>query len=276
MTPRHQPAFDFDGADPAPAPGEALIIDIDGFEGPLHVLLALARTQKVDLLKLSVTRLADQFLAFVRDARARRFAVAADYLVMAAWLTYLKSRLLLPKPEQPADEALPAEAIAAQLAFRLAKLDAMRRAAEALKGRPILRRDVFARGDPQAVSVISRRRVEGDLRALMEAYVQPRVRTAGPARAYRPAPAVAYPLEEARDRLRALLPTLNDWTPLAKAAPDPRGAGGEGPSRASCVASTLWASLEMVRAGRLEARQFKAFDDIYLRAAPAADPAALQ
>ena len=119
--------------------GEALIVDIDGYEGPLHVLLALARSQKVDLLKLSILKLAEQYLAFVQQARRARFSLAADYLVMAAWLAYLKSRLLLPKPEQPKADEAPAEEIAARLAFRLAKLDAMRNAAEALQARAAAR-----------------------------------------------------------------------------------------------------------------------------------------
>src|SRR5438045_7783588 len=125
-----QPNLDFNAAGEAAEDGEALIVDIDGYEGPLHVLLALARSQKVDLLKLSVLKLAEQYLVFVREARQRRFSLAADYLVMAAWLAYLKSRLLLPKPEKLTPDELPAEEVAARLAFRLAKLDAMRMAGD--------------------------------------------------------------------------------------------------------------------------------------------------
>ncbi len=131
-----QPRLDFEAAEGAALDGEALIVDVDGYEGPLHVLLALARSQKVDLVKISVTRLADQYLAFVQQARRRSFALAADYLVMASWLAFLKSRLLLPRPERPQAEEAPAEEVAAQLAFRLAKLDAMRRASETLRARP--------------------------------------------------------------------------------------------------------------------------------------------
>jgi segregation and condensation protein A len=260
--PAFEPGLDFEHARTAADDGEALIIDIDGFEGPLDLLLALARSQKVDLLKLSVTRLADQYLAFVREARRKRFSLAADYLVMAAWLAFLKSRLLLPRAERPREDEPAPETLAAQLAFRIAKLDAMRRAAEALKAQPILRRDVFPRGDPDAVTVVSHRRPTGDLRALMEAYVQPRSR--GQDRTYRPAPMEAFPLDEARRHLRALLPGLSRWTALTRVAP--RGCG-EGPSRASYVASTLSASLEMVREGELHARQLAPFTEIYLRAA---------
>ena len=158
-----QPSLDFAAAASAAEDGEALIIDLDGYEGPLHVLLALARSQKVDLLKLSVLKLAEQYLAFVHEARRRRFSLAADYLVMAAWLAYLKSRLLLPKAERPPAEATPAEEVAARLAFRLAKLAAMRDAAETLRTRPHLGRDIFGRGDPEAIRIVPSGRIEGDL-----------------------------------------------------------------------------------------------------------------
>jgi len=257
-----QPGLDFAAAENAALDGEALIVDLDGYEGPLHVLLALARSQKVDLLKLSVLKLAEQYLAFVQAARRRRFSLAADYLVMAAWLAYLKSRLLLPKPEQPKPDELPAEEVAARLAFRLAKLDAMRKAADALKARPQLGREVFGRGDPEAVRILPSGRIEGDLYTLMSAYIGQRRKEQ--ARRYTPAPPQAYPLEDARERLRRLLPELARWTPLAGVAPF--APEGQGPSRASYVASTLSASLELVKDGALEARQLEAFADIYLRA----------
>jgi len=257
-----QPGLDFSAAENAALDGEALIVDLDGYEGPLHVLLALARSQKVDLLKLSVLKLAEQYLAFVQAARRRRFSLAADYLVMAAWLAYLKSRLLLPRPEQPKPDELPAEEVAARLAFRLAKLDAMRKAADALKARPQLGREVFGRGDPEAVRILPSGRIEGDLYTLMSAYIGQRRKEQ--ARRYTPAPPQAYPLEDARERLRRLLPELARWTPLAGVAPF--APEGQGPSRASYVASTLSASLELVKDGALEARQLEAFADIYLRA----------
>jgi segregation and condensation protein A len=261
-----QPHLDFNAAAVAAEDGEALIVDIDGYEGPLHVLLALARTQKVDLMKLSVLKLAEQYLAFVHQARRLRFSLAADYLVMAAWLAYLKSRLMLPKPERPKAEEAPAEEVAARLAFRLAKLDAMRRAAEALQARPRLGRDVFGRGDPEAIRVIPSREIEGDLYGLMSAYIDQRRKEQG--RHYTPATPKAYPLEDARAWLRSLLPELERWTPLAGVAP--LGSGQDGPGRASYVASTLSASLELVKEGAMEARQLEAFADIYLRARKAA------
>ncbi|HWA60699.1 MAG TPA: ScpA family protein [Caulobacteraceae bacterium] len=265
MSTTFQPDLDFEAAANAAADGEALIVDVDGYEGPLHVLLALARSQKVDLLKLSVAKLADQYLAFVREARKRRFALAADYLVMAAWLAYLKSRLLLPKPERPAEAELPAEEVAAHLAFRLAKLDAMRKAGETLQAGPVLKRDVFMRGDPQAVKIVSSSRFEGDLYGLMAAYIEQRRKERG--RHYTPIPPQAYPLDDARERLRGLLPELDRWTPLTGVAPM---RPGPGPSRASYLASTLSATLELVKEGDLEARQLEHFAEIYLRARKAA------
>jgi segregation and condensation protein A len=258
-----QPTFDFQAADNAAEDGEALIIDVDGYEGPLHVLLALARTQKVDLLRLSILKLAEQYLAFVQQARRLRFSLAADYLVMAAWLAYLKSRLLLPKPEKKGAEELPAEEIAQALAFRLAKLDLMRKASEALKERPQLGRDVFTRGDPEAIRVIPSNTIDGDLYGLMRAYADQR--KAHSARHYRPRPPEAYSLEDARARLRHMLPALTHWRPINDVAPAPEPGVGRQPTRASYLASTLSASLELVKEGALEARQLEHFADLYLR-----------
>jgi segregation and condensation protein A len=267
VTETFQPDLNFAAADLAAEDGEALIVDLEGYEGPLHVLLALARTQKVDLLQLSITKLADQYLAFVHRARRIRFSLAADYLVMASWLAYLKSRLLLPKPERRAADEPPAEEMAAELAFRLAKLDAMRRAVEALQARPQLRRDIFTRGDPEQVKITSHSRFEGDLYALVQSYVDQRTKDA--TRQYHPPRSEAYALEDARRSLRSQLPNLKAWTALTAVAPM-AGRGGEGgepgPSRASYLASTLAAGLELVREGELEARQVDHFADLYLRA----------
>jgi len=260
-----QPALDFEVAEAASDQGDALVLALDGFEGPLHLLLALARGQKVDLLKISVARLAEQYLAFVESQRHRRFALAAEYLVMAAWLTYLKSRLLLPKPRKSDDDEPPAEELAEALAFRLAKLDAMRGAADTLKRLPRFGLDVFGRGDPEARVVQALGPPEGDLYALISAYADQRVRQT--ARRYTAQARVeAYPLEAARDRLRELLPSLDQWTDLHAVAPDVANADQPGPSRASFVASTLSAGLEMVKDGALEVRQLDAFAALYLRA----------
>ena len=265
----HQPNLAFEGdADfgagrNAADEDGALVVDLDGFEGPLHLLLELARRQKVDLMRLSIAKLADQYLAFVVAARRRQFSLAADYLVMAAWLAYLKSRLLLPRAEKVQADEPPAEMMAAALAARLRRLHAVRQAGTELHARPQLGRDVFLRGDPDAVAVTSTTRMRGDLHALVHAYAAQCTRTA--ARRYAPQRRVeAYPLEAARERLRGLLDELHTWTVLEGVAPAAAGEGG--PSRASCLASTLAAGLEMVKEGALEARQRAAFDPIYLKA----------
>jgi len=262
VTDAFQPTLDFKAVEEADA-AEAFVVDLEGYEGPLHVLLALARTQKVDLLKLSITRLAEQYLAFVQEARRRNFSLAADYLVMASWLAYLKSRLLLPRNEKQKGEEPPAEQMAAALAFRLRKLEAMRRAAEQLMERPQLRRDVFTRGDPEATVIVPSDRIDASLYELMAAYVGQRRRES--LRRYAPNQRVeAFPLEAARDWLREVLPRLESWTPLAEVAPE-RETVDEGPSRASYLASTLSASLELVKEGAMDVRQSAAFAELFLK-----------
>lgn len=266
MTEVWQPSLEFEAVpfdEDAPDDGEALVVDLEGWEGPLHVLLALAKTQKVDLLKLSITRLAEQYLSFVQAARKKRFALAADYLVMASWLAWLKSRLLLPRPEKPEKDEAPAEVMAAALAFRLRKLAVMREAVAALQNRPQLGRDVFVRGDPEATVIVPSSRLEVSLHELMAAYVGQRRREIE--RTYAPSARIeAYGLEDARKRLRALLPRMEAWTGLSAVAPEPDD-GEAGPSRASYVASTLSASLELVKEGVLRARQLQAFDEVWLK-----------
>lgn len=256
-----QSALEFDAVQAAEA-GEALIVDIEGFEGPLDVLLALARAQKVDLLKLSVLKLAEQYLAFVQDASRRRFALAADYLVMAAWLAYLKSRLLLLRPERERDDEPAPEALAQALAIRLARLDAIRQAGEALMRRPQLGRDVFGRGDPEATVVVPTGDWDAGLYDLVRAYVDQRRKLA--VRTYAPAAPVAYASDAGRERLREMLPRLGSWTSLNRLAPDDEGEGT--PTRASYLAGTLTGGLELVKEGALEARQTTAFDEIWLKA----------
>ncbi|EGF90305.1 scpA/B family protein [Asticcacaulis biprosthecium C19] len=261
-----QSKLDFDGsASDAPeeiAPDEALVLQLDSYEGPLHVLLALARSQKVDLLKISITRLAEQYLAFIQEARKLRFSLAADYLVMASWLAYLKSRLLLPKTERKQGNEPAPEDLAAALAFRLKKLEAMRKAVEALTERPQLKRDVFARGDPEARLIIPSSRIEANVFDLMSAYVTQRRRETE--RHYDPTRRIeAYSLEDARDNLRSKLPSLNNWTALDDVAPQPRG--GVGPKRISYLASTLSASLELTKEGQLQLQQLATFDTLYMR-----------
>ena len=261
-----QRRLDFEG--PAPdvaeeiANDEALILELDGYEGPLHVLLALARQQKVDLLKISITRLAEQYLAFIQEARRLRFALAADYLVMASWLAYLKSRLLLPQAERKQTNEPAPEELALSLAYRLQKLEAIRKAVEALTSRPQLKRDVFARGDPEARLIIPSSRIEANVFDLMSAYVTQRRRELD--RHYDPTRRIeAYSLEDARDNLRAQLPKLTNWTALDDVVPQP--VRSDGPRRVSYVASTLSASLELAKEGHLQLQQLATFETLYMR-----------
>jgi len=261
VTDAFQPNLDFTAVEQVEA-GEAFVVDLEGYEGPLHVLLALARTQKVDLLKLSITRLAEQYLAFVHEARRRNFSLAADYLVMASWLAYLKSRLLLPRTDKGKGEEPPAEEMAAALAFRLQKLEAMRRAVEAITSRPQLKRDVFTRGDPEALVITPSDRIDASLYELMAAYVTQRRREES--RRYNPGQRVeAFALEAARDWLRDILPRMEQWTRLEQVAPERTDA--DGPSQASFTASTLSASLELVKEGAMDVKQAEAFADLYLK-----------
>ena len=244
------------------AADDALVLDLDGYEGPLHVLLALARQQKVDLLKISITRLAEQYLAFIQQARRLRFSLAAEYLVMASWLAYLKSRLLLPQAERKQTNEPQPEELAAALAFRLKKLEAMRKAVEALTSRPQLKRDVFARGDPEARLIIPSSRIEANVFDLMSAYVTQRRREIE--RHYDPTRRIeAYSLENARDNLRAQLPKLTNWTALDDVAPQP--VRSDGPRRVSYMASTLSASLELAKEGHLQLQQLATFETLYMR-----------
>jgi len=242
------------------APGE-LVVDLDGYEGPIDVLLSLARDQKVDLTKISILQLADQYLAFISAARQMRLEIAADYLVMAAWLAYLKSRLLLPEP-QPEDEPSGAE-LAAALAFQLQRLEAMQQAGVRLMARPLLGRDVFPRGVPEGLPLVSRFAYDATLYDLLKAYGDSRRRAVGNVLEIRPAE--LYSMDEALARLGKLLGRLPEWRTLMSFLPPNLRDGLVG---RSAVASTFAASLELVRSGRAQLRQDVAFGPIYLRSPP--------
>jgi len=241
------------------APEDALIIEVDGFEGPLDLLLALARNQKVDIAKISVLQLADQYLAFMESARSRRLELAADYLVMAAWLTYFKSRLVL--PQSVSQESAGADELAAQLRWRLARLQVMREAAARLLARDRLDRDVFARGQPEPVIVVRMRKHTDTLYDLLTAYSQQRVRSFGH-RVYAMARSPVFLIEEARARIERMLGHLPNWSVLARFLPPEWGTGLR---RRSALASTFSAALELTRDGRLEMRQMSPFGEILLR-----------
>ena len=249
-----------------PRPGAAedesqLIVNLDGFEGPLDLLLSLARTQKVDLARISILALAEQYLTYVTQARRLRIELAAGYLVMAAWLAYLKSRLLLPDEEPDAEEPSSTE-MAAALARRLRRLAAMRDAAATLMDRPQLGQDVFAAGRAQGLPVREEALHESTLHELLRAYAAHRIRRE-PRRLLIELSAY-HAMEDAYRRMSQLLGSTPDWETLARFLP--RGTAAESDAMArSGVASTLAASLELAREGRLQIRQLEPFGPIYLR-----------
>jgi len=242
------------------AEDQPLRVAVDGFEGPLDLLLTLARNQKVDIAKISILKLADQYLEFIESAKKLNLELAADYLVMAAWLAYLKSRLIL--PQEKASEGEPsADEMATRLRWRLQRLDAMRAASTRLMGRERLDRDVFGRGDPEAVNVIKLRTYKDTLYDLLTAYATDRVRRLG-GKAYRPQMAPVLHIEDARERLERMLGKISDWSALTRLLPFEWSGGVR---RRSAVASTLLACLELARDGRVEIQQMAPFAEIYVR-----------
>lgn len=249
----------FDAPVPDRAPPEVadFVVRLDGYEGPLDVLLNLAQRQKVDLRHISMQVLVEQYLLFVEEAKRRDLELAADYLVMASWLTFLKSKLLLPAPEKDADEPS-ADELSARLAFQLQRLDAMRKAAEALTALPQTGLDVFPR--PQkALRVETETTWTADLFDLLKAYTKQRVAAIEPT-LHRDPPKV-FALEAARERLAKMLGDLPDWALLSEI-----GAGGpvDAPDR-SVIASNFGAALEFAKSGGIELRQSGAFAPIYVR-----------
>jgi len=238
---------------------EALIVDVDGFEGPLDLLLTLSRTQKVDLRKISVLQLARQYLAFVEHAKTLRLELAADYLVMAAWLAFLKSRLLL--PPDPAEEGPSGEELAAHLAFQLERLAAMRDAAARLMGRDQLGRDFFARGQTQVVERVRSVTYTVTLLDLMQGYA--RIRTRDDFRPFVLDREKVFTMEQALERMRGLIGYAGDWGDLMSFLPE--GWEVDPIKRRSATAATFAASLELVKEGKLEIRQAESFAPIQLR-----------
>lgn len=237
---------------------DALIVNLDGYEGPLDVLLELARTQRVDLRKISMLGLVEQFLAFVEAAKSRNLELAADYLVMAAWLAYLKSKLLLPVAENAGDEPT-ADEMAAHLAFQLQRLDAMRKSTQALFDLPRLGVNVFARGMPEGVRIKRKAEWRADLLDLLKAYAQQRISAFD--RTYRLDPPKVYSIEEARARISRMLGSIPEWIDFRSLAP-PREI--DAPA-SSVVASALNAALEFAKNGRLDMRQLEPFGVIYVK-----------
>jgi segregation and condensation protein A len=259
--PGAEPAFEgWTDADNAPRADEALIVNLEGFEGPLDLLLALARTQKVDLAKISILALSEQYLEFVNQALKARLELAADYLVMAAWLAFLKSKLLLPREEGQEDQPTGDE-LAARLAFRLMRLEAMRHAAGQLVTRKRLGRDVFTRGNPEGVRTIRVRKYTAMIFDLLKAYADQRKRTVKhvhvvPRR-------TVWSIKEARQRLETMIGQLTgEWMELEKYLERYR----DNPDVArTAVASSFGAALEMAREGMVELSQAEPFAPIYMR-----------
>lgn len=241
----------------------ALVIDVQGFEGPLDLLLHLARSQRVDMARISVLALAEQYLLFIERASALRLELAADYLVMAAWLAYLKSKLLIPK--LPGDDGETGEELAAVLQFRLERLEAMRDAASKLVNRNRLGRDVFARGMPEMAVVEKKNRFSASLYDLLNAYATQRQRQV--VSRVEIAQRTVWSLKEARVMLRRMLGEVGDWTALDQFLiafiPSAR-------ERATALASSFAASLELVREGKIEIRQEQPFSPLYMRMKPGA------
>lgn len=261
MTAAAAPAF------PAPLGNTGtpvLHLQLEGYEGPLDLLLELARAQKLDLGTISIVALVDQYLKVIEQARGLRLEIQAEWLVMAAWLAWLKSRLLLPREEAGAEDA---ESIAERLTDRLAELERMRAGAAWLAARPQLNRELFGRGAPESLTVEDRSGIRADLAALCQAYVAGR-RRAIAKRPYRPKPRRLWSVQEALHHLSRALGEMPSWAVLQRFLPDgDLGASLDTVERRAALASTLVAGLEMARGGALELRQERAFGPIMLRRA---------
>lgn len=239
-------------------PPDTLLLRLEGFEGPLDLLLELARAQKVDLAKISILSLVEQFLAVIEGARRVRLELAADWLVMAAWLAWLKSRLLVPSDPLEQEEG---EEAAEALAERLRALQAIRAAAAWLGHRPVLGQDVFARGAPEDHTEVDRSRLSVDLNALMRAYLAAIRRGTKPV-PYRPRALTLWTVQDALGRLSSMIKTVPDWAELRRFLPDHLTTPVE---RRAALTSTLLASLEMARDGHLRLHQERDFGPILLR-----------
>ena len=254
--------FQEDTDQPPRLPEERLLLELEGFEGPLDVLLNLAREQKVDLAKISILKLADQYLEFVNRIRQRHLDLAAEYLVMAAWLAYLKSRLLLPEPEVEEEDLPSAAEMADILAFRLRRLEAMQKIGATLVSRARLGRDFFARGEPEEVSVVTHSLFDVQLFDLLKAYSDHIVRTS--VRTLHIEAPDLYSVEDALRRLERMLGTMPDWSVLSAYLPVLQG---DTLRIKSAMASTFIAALELAKQGRVRLRQDGgAYSPIYIKA----------
>jgi segregation and condensation protein A len=236
---------------------DSLLLHLDGFEGPLDLLLELARTQKLDLARISILALVEQYLAVIEGARRVRLELAADWLVMAAWLTWLKSRLLLPSGSQAAEEGADAADVLAQ---RLRELQAIRVAAAWLGARPQLGQDVFARGAPEDLTQTDRSRLALDMPGLLRAYLAA-LKRGSRGKRYRPTPVAFWTVKDALARLQRMMGSVPDWESLDAFLPETVTPL----ERRGAVSSTLLAGLELARSGLVKLRQEEAFGPIMLR-----------
>ncbi|MEK9831623.1 MAG: ScpA family protein [Rhodospirillaceae bacterium] len=259
-----QPVPDHLAAQGEAGSSHALVVNLEGFEGPLDLLLALARDQKLDLTKISVLALAEQYLDFIQTARKHQLEIAADYLVMAAWLAYLKSRLLLPVEEN--EEEPTAAEMAAALQYQLQRIEAMRTAAEALFARPLLGRDVFDRGAPEGIRVITHPVYDASLFEMLDAYGA--ITRRGKAETLTIEQFELFSMDDALGRLRGVLGSAPEWATLSSFLPEGLR---EGLPRRSAIAATFAASLELVRDGHAQIRQDSKFGPIFFRRRPGAE-----
>lgn len=251
---------------------DAFVVDLEGYEGPLHLLLDLARKHKIDLVKISILNLADQYLAYVRAAQETKIDLAADYLLMAAWLAFLKSKLLLPSEKKDEDELDPDE-LAGRLAFRLRRLDAMRKAVNELYEGNLDGRDVFTRGDPQLAKIIRKPLWNSTLHDILKAFGDINVRKVKvQAHVIKRQPVV--PLETARRKLAALVPELIDWASIQMMRAEDEES--KDAPRRSEVASFFSAALELTKDRAVELRQDQLFSDVYVRKARVDAPKAAE
>jgi segregation and condensation protein A len=235
-----------------------LIVNLSGYEGPLDVLLIMAKSQKVDLMKISILQLTEQYLVFIAEVRKKNLELAADYLVMAAWLAYLKSNLLLPREET--GEELTAEQMAERLKFQLKKLEAIRQVSEKLMNLPVLGTNFFNRGMPEGIRLIRTPEYYLSLYDLLKSYANQRYKSAYSSMVIeRPA---VYAMEEALVRLQRMVGTAFEWTKLESFLPPEFS---KGKNARSGVAGTLAAAMELVREGVLEVQQLAPFGPVFIK-----------